>query len=54
MEVNRVARVILAYCVFHNFCEIYSKQVLVLQNLDRRPDHFVGVGKGAMRLFGDD
>ena len=50
MEVNKAAIVTLACCVLHNFYEIYSKQVPLPKDVDQRPDQFVGVRRGAMRL----
>ena len=53
MEINKAATVTLAYCVLHNFCEIYSKRVPLLEDMDQRRDQFVRVRRGAMRLPGD-
>ena len=53
MEVNKAAIVTLAYCVLHNFCEIYSERVPLPEDVDQHRDQFVGVRRGAMRLPGD-
>ena len=53
MEVNKAATVTLACCVLHNFCEIYSEQVPLPEDVDQRRDQFVGVRRGAMRLPAD-
>ena len=53
MEVNKAATVTLACCVLHNFCEIYSKRIPLLEDVDQHPDQFVGVRRGAMRLPAD-
>ena len=54
MEVNIIAIVTLACCILHNFCEIYSNQVLLLEDANQYLDYFVEVRRGAMRLSGND
>ena len=53
MNMDRVVTWTLAYCILHNFCEIYEEHVLLPENVAQRADPFVEVRKGAMRLFGD-
>ena len=53
MEVNKVAIVTLAYCILHNFCETYSEQVPLQEDVDQPHDQFVGVLRGAMGLPSD-
>ena len=53
MNMNRVATVTLACCVLHNFCEIYRERVPLPEDAAQRPDLFVGVRRGAMRLLGN-
>ena len=53
MEVNKATTVTLACCVLHNFCEIYSERVPLLENVNQRPNQFVGVCRGAMKLPND-
>ena len=50
MNMDRTATVTLECCVFHNFCEIASKWSPLPENVAQRPDPFVGVRRGAMRL----
>jgi hypothetical protein len=53
MSMDKAATVILACCVLHNFCEIYGGRVPLPEDVAQRPDPFVGVRRGAMRLSGD-
>ena len=53
MNMDRVVTMTLAYCVFHNFCDIYPERVPQLEDVAQRPDFFVGLRMGAMRLSGD-
>ena len=53
MNMDRAATVTLACCVLHNFCEIYAERVPLPEDVAQRPDPFVGVRRGAMRLLGD-
>ena len=53
MNMDKVATVTLTCCVLHNFCKIYAKRVPLLEDVAQRPDLFVGVRRGAMRLHGD-
>ena len=53
MNMDRVATVTLACCVLHNFCEIYAERVPLLEDVTQRPDLFVGIRRGDMRLSGD-
>ena len=51
-DINRVATITIACCVLHNFCEIYSEQVLLLEDVAQYYDLIVGVRGDAMRLAG--
>jgi len=53
MSMDKAATVTLACCVLHNFCEIYGERVPLPEDVAQRPDPFVGVRRGAMRLPGD-
>ena len=53
MSMDKAATVTLAYCVLHNFYEIYGERVSLHEDVAQRPDPFVGVRRGAMRLPGD-
>ena len=52
MNMDRAATVTLECCVFYNFCEIASKWSPLPKDVAQRPDPFVGVRRGAMRLSG--
>jgi hypothetical protein len=53
MSMDKAATVTLAYCVLHNFYEIYGERVPLHEDVAQRSDPFVGVHRGAMRLPGD-
>ena len=53
MGVDMVATITLACCVLHNDCEIFSKRVPLLEDLDQRADHFVGVCRRPLRVPSD-
>jgi hypothetical protein len=48
-----VGTITLAYCVLHNYCEIFRERVSLPDNIDQRADQFVGVRKGPLRVPGD-
>ena len=50
---EKAATVTLAYCILHNFCEIYGERIPLPKNVAQCHDPFVGVRRGAMRLSGD-
>ena len=53
INMDRAIIVALACCVLHNFCEIYGECVPLPEDAAQRPDPFVGIRRGAMRLSGD-
>ena len=53
MNMDKAITVNIAYCVLHNFCEIYAKRVPLPDDVAQLLDPFVGVRRGAMRLSGD-
>ena len=50
IEIIMATTVTVAYCIFHNFCEIYSKRISLPKDVDRHHNHFIRVCIGAMRL----
>lgn len=53
MNMDEAATLTLACCILHNFYEIYFKRVPLPEDVAQRPDPFVGVRRGAMRMHED-
>jgi len=50
MSIDKVALVILACCVLHNYCELKKHRVLVLADVRLQHDPYIGFHVGRMQL----
>ena len=53
MNMDKVTTLTLAYCVFHNFYEIYAERDPLPEDVALRTETFVGVRRDGMRLSSD-